>query len=90
MPTFVTEIVKSLGNEHITDVNKKKLFQITLNDVEYYVDEKRNIIYSNFLTELEKNGYDKTKLEKRDDSIIKSIDALIEGLVYYHSDRWKL
>jgi hypothetical protein len=78
--TLVTEIVKSLGNEHITDVNKGKLFEI-LNDVEHYVDEKRNIIYSNFLAELEKNGYDKTKLEKWYDSIIKSIDALIECLV---------
>jgi hypothetical protein len=61
-------------------VNKGKLFEI-LNDVEHYVDEKRNIIYSNFLAELEKNGYDKTKLEKWYDSIIKSIDALIECLV---------
>lgn len=82
--TLVTEIVKSLGNEHVTDVNKEKLFEI-LNDVEHYVEEKRNIIYSNFLAELEKSGYDKTKLEKWDDSIIKSIDALIEGLVLYHS-----
>ena len=81
--TLVIEIIKSLGIEHITDVNKEKLFNI-LNDVEHYIEEKRNIIYSNFLAELEKNGYDKTKLKR--DSIIKSIDALIDGLVLYNSN----
>ena len=71
----------------LTDVNIENLFKI-LNDQEHYVNGKRNIIYSNFLTELEKNSYDKTKLKR--DSIIKSIDALIEGLMLYHSDRLKI
>jgi hypothetical protein len=82
--TLLTETVISLDSEYIRDVNKEKLFEI-VNDVEHHVPEKRNIIYRNFLSELEKNGYDKIKLEKRYDSTIKSIDALIEGLELYHS-----
>jgi hypothetical protein len=82
--TLIVEIVKSVDSEYTSNVNKEKLFTI-LNDVEHHVPEKRNIIYNNFLFELEKNGYDKTKLDKRYDSIIKSIDALIEGLLLYHS-----
>ena len=87
--TLITEIVKPLDNEHTINVNKEKLFTI-LNDIDHYVPEKKNIIYTNFLSELEKNGYDRTKLDKRYDSIIESIDALIGGLVLYHSDKLNL
>jgi hypothetical protein len=87
--TLITEIVKPLDNEHTINVNKEKLFTI-LNDVDHYVPEKRYIIYTNFLSELEKNGYDRTELDKRYDSIIESIDALIDGLVLYHSDKLNL
>ena len=74
-------MVKSLDNENMTKVNKEDLLEI-LKDVNNYDDYKKNIIYNKFLKVLEKDVNDKTKLhlKKRYNYIIKSIDALIEGL----------
>jgi hypothetical protein len=84
--TLITEIVKSLNIKHIEYKKKEKLYEI-LNDVKYYDHEKRNIIYNKFLTELKKYGYDE-KINEKNYDIIKSIDALIEGLKLYHSNKY--
>jgi predicted acylesterase/phospholipase RssA len=76
--TLIMEIVKSLDNKNARTVDKEKLFEI-LNDPENHDADRRNIIHQNFLNELENNDYDKNV--KND--ILKSVDALIEGLKLY-------
>jgi len=79
-------MVKSLDNENMINVNKEELLE-NLHYVNNYDDDKRNIIYNKFMKMLEIDVNDKTKLQlqKRYDHIIKSIDALIEGLKLSYS-----
>jgi hypothetical protein len=51
------------------------------------VASSSNLPINKFVNELKKYGYDE-KINEKNYDIIKSIDALIEGLKLYHSNKY--